>query len=146
MKVEYINPFVESTIYVLKEMLGLKSEQLKRGQLSLKINPIGVYGVASVIGLTGDLRGRVVLDMAKNTAVEVAEIMNNEKFPGMNNLVRSTINELANIISGRAVSILGQNGCKADVTPPSLFSGSDIEIDDSSGMQTLVIPIETPYG
>ena len=72
--------------------------------------------------------------------------MNAEEFPGINALVRSTICELSNMIAGNAVSILCNRGINLDVTPPSLVSGTDMEISDYTKMQTLVIPIKTPCG
>ena len=146
MKADYINPFVTSTVAIMKEMLGLNNSDIKRGKLALKTSTLPTLGVASVIGLTGDIKGRVILDISKETAVKIAEKMNNEKLPGLNGLVRSSINELNNIISGRAVTILKNNGFNFDVTPPTLFSGEGMEINDQSGLQTLVIPIDTPYG
>ena len=56
MRVEYINPFVESAYNVLKEVLN---SEVNRGDLYLKSTSMPVLGVAAVVGLAGDVEGRV---------------------------------------------------------------------------------------
>ena len=53
MRVEYINPFVETSYRVLKEVLG--GIDVKRGELSLKSVAMPVMGVAALVGLAGDV-------------------------------------------------------------------------------------------
>ncbi|HON13470.1 MAG TPA: chemotaxis protein CheX, partial [Treponema sp.] len=64
MRVEYINPFVESAFNVLKEVLNT---DIKRGELYLKSTTMPVLGVAALVGLAGDVEGRVMFDMSKQT-------------------------------------------------------------------------------
>ena len=52
MRVEYINPFVETSYRVLKEVLG--GAEVKRGDLYLKSTAMPVMGVAALVGLAGD--------------------------------------------------------------------------------------------
>ena len=141
MKVEYINPFVHAAFSVLKEILDV---DIKRDRLKLKVSPIPTLGVAVVLGITGDVEGRVLYDMKKDTALKIAEVMNDEKLPEFDELVRATINELGNIITGRAVSALNDLGYTFDLTPPSLFSGDNMDV--STLVDTLVVPLETPFG
>jgi chemotaxis protein CheX len=75
MRVEYINPFVEAAFNVLKEVLGT---DVKRGDLYLKSTTMQIQGVAALVGLAGDVEGRVLFDMTKSTALEVASGMNGE--------------------------------------------------------------------
>ncbi|RMH54083.1 MAG: hypothetical protein D6679_14295 [Candidatus Hydrogenedentota bacterium] len=97
MKSEFINPFTEAAFYVLSEVLGSKPT---RGSLDLRADPHVSRGVASIVGVTGQLRGHVIYDMEKKTAIEIASVMNGEKMFGVDNIVRSTINELANMDNG----------------------------------------------
>ena len=61
MRVEYINPFVEAAFNVLREVL---QADVRRGELYLKSTSMPVMGVAAIVGLAGDVEGRVLFDMA----------------------------------------------------------------------------------
>ena len=104
MRVEYINPFVESAFNVLKEVLDT---EVKRGDLYLKSSSMAIQGVAALVGLAGDVEGRVLFDMTKSTALYVAGAMNGgEVFTTMDEMAKATIQELANMITARAVTQL----------------------------------------
>jgi len=74
MRVEYINPFVETSFQILKEVLG--GADVKRGDLYLKSTAMPVMGVAALVGLAGDVEGRVLFDMSYETALNIASKMN----------------------------------------------------------------------
>ena len=146
MRVEYINPFVESAYNVLKEVLNT---DVHRGELYLKSTAMPVLGVAALVGLAGDVEGRVIFDMTKATAINIAsamlEAMEMEPITTLNEMGRATITELANMITGQAVTKLHNLGFKFDLTPPAIFSGDNMEISDS-GVEALIVPIELPQG
>ena len=142
MRIEYINPFVEAAFNVLKEVLNV---DIKRGELYLKSTSQPVLGVATIIGLAGDVEGRVLLDMTKETALSIASEMNMETLKELNELSKATITELANMITGQAITKLHELGFKFDLTPPSMLTGSNMVISDS-GVEALIVPIELPYG
>ena len=73
MRVEYINPFVESAFSVLSEVI---EGEVERSELFLKASSQPVLGLAAIIGLTGDVEGRVLLDMDLSTALAIASTMN----------------------------------------------------------------------
>ncbi len=146
MRVEYIDPFVESAYNVLKEVLN---GDVKRGELFLKSTAMPVLGVAAIVGLAGDVEGRVVFDMTRETAVNIAsamlEAMEMEPITTLNDMGRATINELANMITGQAVTKLHDLGFKFDLTPPAILTGDNMELSDS-GVEALIVPMEVPQG
>lgn len=142
MRVEYINPFVESSVSVLKEVLGL---QVKRENVSLKAKAIPILDIAVIVGLVGQVEGRVIFDLTKKTALNIASKMNEETLSEFDDLAKATITELGNMITGRAVTRLSELGYKFDVTPPAIFSGQNMEISDIN-IEALVVPIETELG
>lgn len=146
MKADYINPFVSSAISTLQQFIP--DLEIDRGELSLSSTPSQSLGTATYIGISGDLRGRVIYDMNRVTAVRIASKMNGEDIPGLNELVRSTIQELGNIITGNASSKLHKqlDGKHIDITPPSLIVGEDMEISDSVSKKYLQVPLETNLG
>jgi len=140
MRVEYINPFVESAFSVLKEVMNA---DVKRGEIYLKPTTMSIQGVAALVGLAGDVEGRVLFDMTKDTALHVAGAMNQEEFAAFDELAKATIQELANMITAQAVTKLHDLGFKFDLTPPALFTGENMEVSTNLGeVEALIVPME----
>jgi chemotaxis protein CheX len=140
MRVEYINPFVESAFNVLKEVLNAS---VKRGEIYLKPTSMTIMGVAALVGLAGDVEGRVLFDMTRETALYVAGTMNGENFKNLDELGKATIQELANMITAQAVTKLHDLGFKFDLTPPALFTGDNMEVSTNLGeVEALIVPME----
>ncbi len=142
MRVEYINPFVEAAFNVLKEVLVA---DVKRGDLYLKSTTMPVLGVAALVGLAGDVEGRVLFDMSRQTALDIASAMNGETLPSFDELAKATITELANMITAQAVTKLHDLGFKFDLTPPALFTGDNMEVSDHE-VEALIVPMDLPQG
>jgi len=140
MRVEYINPFVESAFNVLKEVIN---SDIKRGEIYLKPTSMAIMGVAALVGLAGDVEGRVLFDMTKDTALKVAGAMNMEEFTVLDEMAKATIQELANMITAQAVTKLHDIGFKFDLTPPALFTGDNMEVSSNLGdVEALIVPME----
>lgn len=146
MRVEYINPFVEAAYSVIKEVLNVEVE---RGDLYLKSSSIPVLGAAAIVGLAGDVEGRVLFDMSRETALSIAndmlKSMDMDQIDDLNDMGRATITELANMITGQAVTKLHNQGFKFDLTPPTIFTGENMEISDP-GVEALIVPMNIPQG
>jgi chemotaxis protein CheX len=138
MRVEYINPFVEAAFNVLKEVINV---EVKRGDLYLKSTTMSIMGVAALVGLAGDVEGRVLFDMTKTTALNIAGAMNGEEFSILDDLAKATVTELANMITAQAVTKLHDLGFKFDLTPPALFTGENMEISNRE-VEALIVPME----
>ena len=142
MRVEYINPFVESAYSIMKEVLNT---EVKRGDLYLKKSSQPVMGVAAIVGLAGDVEGRVLFDMDEKTAIDIASSMNAEKLTTIDELVKATITELANMITAQAVTKLHDLGFKFDLTPPAIITGQNMQVTDMN-VEALIVPFEVPQG
>jgi chemotaxis protein CheX len=143
MRIEYINPFVEAAFDILNEILATT---VKRGQLYLKKLGEGMKGVAVVIGVTGSLQGRIVFDMTEETALKIASKLNGEEFKTFNDMARSTIGEIANMITGRSVTKLEKEKMSFNFTPPTIITGENLNIFEFAGMEALIIPLDTNIG
>jgi chemotaxis protein CheX len=71
--------------------------------------------------------------------------MNGEQMIHIDEMVKSTISELANMIVGSAVTRLQETGFNFDLTPPAIIVGDNMEIT-SQRMEALVVPMVTPQG
>ncbi len=142
MRVEYINPFVEAAFNIMKEVVD---SDIKRGELYLKSTSQPVLGVAAIVGLAGDVEGRVLFDMNEKTALGIAGKMNGEELSSFDDLAKATITELANMITAQAVTKLHELGFTFDLTPPAIFTGENMEVSDT-GVEALIVPIELSEG
>ena len=142
MKSDFVHPFVDAAVKVIEEVTGTK---VRRGSVALIASPISTLGVASIIGILGEAEGRMVIDLSPETACKLASSMNGQEINEYNELVTSTINELANMVGGRAVSELVNRGHQLDITPPTLFTGMDMEVSNTA-LETVVVPLETDFG
>ena len=72
MNVEYINPFLKSTVSVFNTMLNCK---LERGTPYLKNGTQPQHEVSGVIGLSGKALGTVVLGLSREAAISATEAL-----------------------------------------------------------------------
>ncbi len=142
MRVDHITPFVESAQRVLQSALG---SEVRAGKLRLTPTPQVSTGVAALVGLTGEIEGRVIFTMDMPTAVKIASAMNEETFASLSPLVRDSICELASMMIGNAVSALNDRGVKLKLTPATLFVGENMTASTTT-LETLVIPLSTTHG
>ncbi len=146
MRVEYINPFVESAYNVLTEVL---QTEVKRGELYLKSTSMSVLGVAAIVGLAGDVEGRVLFDMSRETAMAVCNVMlqsmGMDPVDEMSDMAKATITEMANMITGQAVTKLHNLGFRFDLTPPAILTGNNMEISDNK-VEALIVPMDMEMG
>lgn len=141
--VKMLNPFFGSAYDVIKEMAG---DGVVRGELKLhKQKDFPSKGFAVIIGVTGSLEGRVIIDMEKHVAIEFAEVMNMERIGEFNELVKSSMGEVGNMISGRAISKLQDAGFDCRISPPTLFEGEKMSISTPI-LPTIIVPIKLPFG
>ncbi len=142
MRVEYINPFVEAAFAILNEVLGV---EVKRGELYLKADSQPLLGVTIIVGLTGDVNGRVLYDMSSKTALAIASTMNDEELKEFGALAKATITELANMITARAITKLHDIGFNFEITPPAIIEGDNMQVSDPTA-EALIVPVELPHG
>ena len=139
MNVEYINPFIEASQSVLMMMTGAKPEL---GQVCLRKSPFEGNNIAVIVGLTGKIRGQVVISLSINTALSVASsMMCGMLVTELDDISKSAISELANMIMGNTATILASRGIGIEITPPSLLIGEKLLITPSN-MKTVCVPLK----
>ncbi|HBR16418.1 MAG: hypothetical protein A3G39_07770 [Deltaproteobacteria bacterium RIFCSPLOWO2_12_FULL_43_16] len=142
MRLDYIEPFIEATNCILEDVFKMPA---RKGKLTLHSEPVTSKGLVVVIGLTGDVEGRVIFDMEPETAVKMACIMNQSKFDSVQPVVVDSIAELINMVMGKALTILNDKGFSFKLTPPMVFTGNAV-INTTIRLETLVVPFTTDYG
>lgn len=142
MRVEYINPFYQATIDVFKVMLNL---ELTRGELRAVDELVPVSEANVVIGVTGELRGSLLYSFPKSMALEMVNIMAGMKMNKLDAFVSSALGEVANIISGNAITYLSQNDLTCDISTPQVFVGNNSSLSMSTE-KAVVLPLITDIG
>lgn len=124
MKAEYINPFLESANIVLHQVVNVKPTTGKLGIKDVKFveNHIWIQ-----IGVSGQMSGDVVFGLHETVALRlVSAMMGGFAVTEMDEMGKSAISELGNMISGNASTILFNQGVKVDITPPKLIESAEI--------------------
>lgn len=122
MKAEYINPFLESARIVIEQMANVSPTT---GELGVKdIKFIEKY-VWIQIGLTGQMQGDIVFGLEEDVALKlVSAMMGGFVITEMDEMGRSAISELGNMISGNASTILFNQGVRVDITTPKVVESA----------------------
>jgi chemotaxis protein CheX len=142
MKMELIQPFINAADAVLAQ--GLQCT-MSIGNLSMEEEAYRRKGIAALIWITGDIEGRIILDLDPETAVRVASKFAGTELPDTDELVRETVFELANQVIGNAVTVLNDQGFHFRVHPPVLHT-SEHGPKSSEDTEALVICFETCIG
>ena len=142
MKMEVIQPFINAADAVLAQ--GLQSP-MSIGNLSMEQEAYRRRGVAAQVSLTGDIEGRIVFDLDHDTAVKVASHFAGESVTASEDLVRETVCELANQVTGNAVTTLNDQGFHFRVHPPVLLT-SEHGPTSTEDTEAVVISFETARG
>ncbi len=142
MRYTYIRPFTEAAQVVLEEVLA---GRIAAGDIELSATTVAGRGVTTIVGITGEVDGRVLFDMAPDSAVRIAGAMSGDAISGLNRFSQDSLAELAGMIVGRAVTMLNDAGHRLQVSPPTLLIGDNLTISNFQ-LETLVVPLETPYG
>ncbi len=142
MKMELIQPFINAADAVLSQGL---SSTTKVDHLSMEEDAYRRKGVAGMVELSGDIEGRIILDLEPQTAVRVASHYAGAELPESDALIKETIFELANQVVGNAVSALNDQGFHFRVHPPVLVTAEEGD-KSSEDVEALMICFETSMG
>lgn len=142
MKVEYINSFYEATKDVFKLMLDL---DIKMGKIKVLEEMATSKDANVILGITGDVKGSVIFGFPEKMTLEMVQIMSGMKFEKVDGFVSSALGEVANIISGNAVTNLAKNEYICDIVPPQIFIGEYKSMSMTKD-KALCLPLKTDIG
>lgn len=109
------NPFYNATRDVFKSMLDLDITRMQENEVPRQEESVRVE-----IALTGDLSGSVVYRFPKSTTLHIVKILSGMEAEKVDDFATSMLGEMANIISGNAVSCLSEKDCRCDIKPPQI--------------------------
>lgn len=120
--VEYINPFLMAATSIIKDICGI---DMKVGKPYVKSTAFANDSVIIMIGVTGEMRGQVMIAMTYEKALDIAsKMMMGMPVTELDEMSISAISELGNMIMGNAATILSTKGIGIDITPPTVCRGN----------------------
>jgi len=140
--VEFLNPFIVAAAEVLQATV---SANVSRGMLSLERSSDTVSEVTVALSLIGEVQGTVLYSLSQKTALELVGQMMGSPIDEMDDLAKSGIAELGNIITGRAVTKLSNAGYETDISTPNVVIGKDVRISTQI-LPRIVVPLKMQYG
>ncbi len=142
--VNFINPFIEATVNVLKTMAAIDA---KVGKLYLKSGKKSTGDVTGLIGLAGSgKKGSFAVSFKEACIKKVVSNMLGEEIDELNGDVLDAVGELTNMISGGARAKLAEQGIDFDMAIPTIISGNGHELAHITDYPIIVVPFTTEGG
>lgn len=142
MKMELIQPFINSADAVLAELLQGRTEIT---EVRMDERPHRRKGVAAVVIFHGDVEGRVIFDLDSQTAMNVAGRLAVEPADSSAETVHEIVLEVANQVVGNAVTALNDAGFHFKVRPPELYA-ANWGLESTEDTEALVLSFDTAAG
>lgn len=116
------------------------------GKPYLKTSPFTAENMIIVVGITGEIRGQAVISMGIDMAKTIASaMMMGMPVHEMDEMAKSALSELGNMIMGNSATLLFNQGINIDITPPTLMMGENMSIS-SAQMTTISVPLNSDQG
>ncbi len=137
----YIKPFVVAAKNLFETMINVP---FSLGKPSLKTgSQVPPHEISSIIGLSGNVTGSVVISLSHEVAFLLASALIGEEVSELNDDCIDAIGEIANMIAGNAKTDFpsGNNA----ISTPSVVVGKH-KVNYPSGLPIITIPCITDKG
>ncbi|MBO6108972.1 MAG: chemotaxis protein CheX [Eubacterium sp.] len=117
---EHINPFLMTAKKILQDVCFVEVAIQKP---MLKEASFGKDDWVIIVGVTGEMRGQVLIAMSEKNACAIASKMCMTEIKAIDDFAASALSELGNMIMGNASTVFSSSGIGIDITPPTLSHG-----------------------
>ena len=142
MHIEHIDPFIEATVGLFRNMLSMEVEYLTPYLLNRESHH--EWEVSGIIGISGDAKGVVVISFSSDLAAMLTSKLVKGQVNAEDPDVIDAVGELVNIIAGNAKKGLEQY--RLSISLPSIVSGLDHHISWQSEVPIVGIPFKVAGG
>jgi chemotaxis protein CheX len=137
---KYIQPFIDVCKKVFSEFVGCELTA-ERPYFANK-DTINEWDISSIIGLTGEARGAVVISMKKDLAVQITGILTGSKQEVSNDEVVDAVGEIINIIAGNVKKDL-EEAFRLVISLPTIVQGKEHTVQwPNSQARIICIPFK----
>lgn len=122
LNVDYINPFLMSATKIMKDMCQV---DVTVGKPYLRGMTFTQDSLIIMIGVTGEMKGQVIIAFENEIACDVAgKMMMMPPLAELDEIGTSAICELGNMIMGNTATLFSTKGVGIDITPPTMCKGN----------------------
>ncbi len=145
MKVEHINPFIESVHDLFSTML---SAQAKRGDVGVRKDAPNPRDIMALIGLSGTARGMVALSFPIDTALNMVNRLLESDTKVLDDTVSDAMAEIVNMVAGGAkAKFPAREGERPiDLSLPTVVRGQSYTVDYPSNSVWIEVPFKSELG
>ena len=144
MKVEFINPFLESIVNVLETMANVKATP---GKPQRKEEDTAQGDVTGVIGMASEqVKGSLAITFTSAAIFDIARRMLGEEVTEINNTVTDLVGEITNMVTGGAKRVLAEQGYDFDMAIPAVIAGKNHRISHKSNGMKIIVPFSIIAG
>ena len=135
--VKNINPFLQSAISVIEMTTQTK---LSIGKPSVATLDFPDETFILQVGVTGVMKGQVLLVMSEENAKNMAsKMMMGMPVAELDEMACSALGELSNMIMGNTATLFSRQGILMDITPPISLHGKNLKLQID--IQALKVPM-----
>jgi chemotaxis protein CheX len=142
MNMELIQPFINSLDAVISETMGCTA---RIADVTMEQGSYQRSGVAALVVLSGDIQGRIILDMDTDAAGQAASDLAGIAGSPTEETAREIVCELTNMVIGNSVTQLNDRGYKFKVHPPILYM-MDVGPRGMLNAETVLLRFDLPKG
>jgi len=144
MKVEYINPLIESVVELFTYTLD---SGVKRGEVGVHWEIPDTSDIVALVGMRGRARGTIAISFPVSTALAIAGKMLGEDVRVVDEIVKDKIEELVQIVVGSAKGKFFQyKETVVELSNPTVVRGTDEQVDFQTRTAWLEVPFESELG
>lgn len=115
---KHVQTILNGTIYSLKAIIPT---DINVKSPSIVLEPYEQRSMGVLIGIVGNLKGRIIIDSTPETFGAIGTKMFGMPLEG--EMLESFTGELGNMIAGNLCTYAGQNSLELDITPPTVMVG-----------------------
>ncbi|MBX6771194.1 MAG: chemotaxis protein CheX [Chloroflexi bacterium] len=121
-----ITPFFQAAREVLEQELGLG---VAPGPIqTLDLSDLPGDDATVLVAVTGDLEGTAFYRYSLPCALGIVSRIIGSPMTELDELARSGIAELGNVITGRAGVLLAEHGWSCTIAPPVVIAGQEVQV------------------
>lgn len=135
MKQEYVDAFLNPAKLVWEKELAINLELVDAEPVA---DEYTVEEITAVIGVSGSLQGHVLYGFGSDYAQAIAGQMMGEPVDEIDDVCLSVLGELANMVTGNAVTELASAGYSCEISPPVIIESAGTKLSLLGNQQVLV--------
>ncbi|XOV80575.1 MAG: chemotaxis protein CheX [Aestuariibacter sp.] len=144
MNAEFVNPFIQSLLNVLKTMA---QTELQVGKPQKKTDSTARGDVSGLIGMVGEnVKGSMAITFDKGLALDIMQGMLGERPEDLNDEVSDMVGEITNMVAGGAKKDLADKGYDIGMATPMVVSGTNHTINHKVNGPKIIMPFKGEGG